>query len=78
MVHPKKGTKACEEATKKWRESMLKKYGSKEAFKEQLIKQGVKGGSRKVAKGFAVNIKLAKLAGHRGGRISRRGKAKND
>ena len=35
---------------------------------------GAKGGSRKVAKGFAVRTDLAITAGAKGGRISRRGK----
>lgn len=34
------------------------------------------GGSKKVPKGFAVNRELARIAGAKGGRNSRRGKAK--
>lgn len=34
------------------------------------------GGSAKVPKGFALNRELAAIAGSKGGRISRRGKAK--
>lgn len=39
---------------------------------------GVIGGSKKVAKGFAVNRELAKLAGAKGGKKSRRNKNINN
>lgn len=39
---------------------------------------GRKGGSRTGKKGFALNPELAKIAGRRGGLISKRGKAKNN
>lgn len=42
-------------------------------------KNGQKGGKVSgIAKGFASNLELAREAGRRGGRISRRGPAKKD
>lgn len=38
---------------------------------------GRKGGSKTGMKGFALNTKLAHIAGARGGKISRRGPAKH-
>ena len=38
---------------------------------------GRKGGKKTGMKGFALNPELAKIAGRRGGLISKRGKAKN-
>lgn len=37
--------------------------------------QGAKGGSKGTTGGFAANRELARIAGAKGGRISRRGKA---
>lgn len=39
---------------------------------------GRKGGSKTGKKGFALNPELAKIAGRRGGLISKRGKAKKN
>lgn len=39
---------------------------------------GSKGGKAKVPKGFALNRERAKLAGAKGGKISKRGKAKKN
>lgn len=60
------------------------KVGGLKAARANLAKNpnfyrdiGRKGGSRTgVLKGFALNPELAKAAGAKGGRISRRGKAK--
>lgn len=50
-------------------ESNIKRYG------EDYYKlMGQRGGRRCVPKGFAMNHKLASIAGARGGRISRRPK----
>lgn len=38
-------------------------------------KIGAKGGSRRVPKGFALNLDRARLAGAKGGKISRRPKS---
>lgn len=48
-----------------------KKYG--EGFYAEI---GAKGGRAGHTGGFAANPELAKIAGQKGGRISRRGKAK--
>lgn len=58
--------------------------GGKKAAATNIAKYGVGfyprighiGGSRKVPKGFALDRELASRAGAKGGRISRRGKAK--
>ena len=44
---------------------------------EQRHKWASIGGSRKVKKGFACNIELARKAGAKGGAISKRGSKKN-
>lgn len=50
---------------------------NKERYGEDYYKElGRLGGSKKVPKGFAVNRELARIAGAKGGRNSRRGKAK--
>ena len=52
----------------------ISRYG-----KDYYIEMGRKGGSvRGIKKGFALNIELAKAAGRKGGKISRRGKSKNE
>lgn len=52
-------------------ETNKKKYG--EDFYKNI---GRRGGKACVPKGFAVNPDLAKRAGSRGGKLSKRGKAK--
>ena len=51
----------------------LQKYG-----KDFYRKNGRKGGQNGHTGGFAANTELAKIAGAKGGRISKRGKAKKD
>lgn len=74
MVRPKKNTKAGELATERWRETMKKKYGD---ISEKMAKVGKKGGTNGKGPdykgGFASNHNLARIAGAKGGRISRRG-----
>lgn len=43
---------------------------------EEAAKLGKLGGKAKVPKGFAMNKELARKAGKKGGKISKRGKAK--
>ena len=62
------GTKA---GAKKAAITNMKRYG--ESFYARI---GKKGGQNGTTGGFAANPELAKLAGAKGGRISRRGKAK--
>ena len=57
----------------KAKNTIYKKYG-KDYFKNI----GAIGGSRGHTGGFASNPALARLAGEKGGRISKRGKAKNE
>ena len=51
----------------------LQKYG-----KDFYRNNGRKGGQNGHTGGFAANPELAKIAGAKGGRISKRGKAKKD
>lgn len=51
----------------------IKKYG-KDFYREN----GRKGGHNGHTGGFAANPELAKIAGAKGGRISKRGKAKKE
>jgi len=50
-------------------ETTKQRYG-----KDFYSKIGAIGGKKKVPKGFAVNIELARQAGRRGGKISKRTK----
>lgn len=85
MPRPKHGTKEGDIATAKWRETMLTKYGGTEGMREWLRHIGSKGGSRSTRGGFA-SLKIgkdglsgrerARIAGAKGGRISRRREAK--
>ena len=54
-------------------ETNKQKYG-----REFYANIGRKGGKACVPKGFAVNPELAKRAGSIGGKLSKRGKAKNN
>lgn len=76
MSRPKKGTKAGEIATNKWRETMIKKYGGENGLHQKMSEVGAKGGRNGCGPdykgGFAANRELAKIAGRKGGRISRR------
>lgn len=79
MARPKKGTKAGDLATAKWRATMLAKYGSEEAFHKAMQRMGEKGGKASNTGGFAANPQLAKVAGAKGGKSHRgRGPAKRD
>lgn len=64
------GTKA---GGKKAAETNRKKYGD-----EFYINIGRKGGQNGHTGGFASNPELAKIAGAKGGRVSKRGKAKKN
>ena len=60
----------------KWLETMVAKHGSREAVREWQQAIGAKGGRNGNTGGFAANPELARIAGAKGGKISRRGKAK--
>lgn len=72
MPRPKKNTPEGEAATRKWRETMIKRYGS---ITEQQRKIGAIGGRNGHTGGFASNPELARIAGAKGGSKSRRGKS---
>ena len=74
MARPKKGTKAGDKASARWRATVRKKYGGKKGVHEMMQMIGSKGGQAKTSKpkGFAKNRDLAVLAGAIGGRKSRR------
>lgn len=74
MARPKKGTPGGEKATAKWWKTMEEKYGSIEGVHQQIRLMGSKGGQQKPCRprGFAANPALARVAGARGGRVSRR------
>lgn len=66
------GTKA---GAIKLRETMIKKYGSEEAWREHMKAVGSKGGKHiHPNKGFAHPSARPDLAGRRGGQISRKPK----
>lgn len=73
MVRPKRGTPGHEASVEKWRATMLAKYGTKEELHKKMQEIGRLGGSHKGNKGFALNKTLARAAGSKGGRASRRG-----
>jgi len=75
MSRPKKGTKEAEEATRKWRETMQRKYGGAAGVHNMMSRIGRLGGARGFTGGFAANPELAKQASAKGGRISKRGKS---
>lgn len=61
---------------KRWMETMIAKLGSREAVSADMSARGTKGGHNGNTGGFAVNRELARIAGAKGGRNSRRGKNK--
>ena len=73
MVRAKKGTPEGDLATKYWRETMQERYGNPSEFMRTI---GAKGGKAPTTKpkGFAADLERARVAGRRGGLISRRTK----
>jgi hypothetical protein len=60
----------------KWIKTMIAKFGSREAVSAYMAKTGSTGGSRKVAKGFAIMpVWKRSAAGRLGGTNSKRRKA---
>lgn len=78
MVRPKKNQPGYEESVNKWRNTMLKKYGSQKAWREKLKENGSKGGRLSSTGGFYNNPELARRAGAIGGLLSRRGRSYNE
>jgi len=52
--------------------TMIEKYGSEAAYKSHMQLIASIGGKATGMKGFALNPELARIAGAKGGRISRR------
>lgn len=73
MARPKKGTKEGDLATKRWRETVEKRYGGPEGAHKFMQRIGQIGGRNGHTGGFASNRELAREAGRKGGTISRRG-----
>lgn len=72
MSRPKKGEQGCKEANDKWRKTMIEKYGGVTEFMREV---GRKGGSKshRETRPFTVNPELARAAGAKGGKMSKRG-----
>lgn len=71
MARPKLGEPGDAEATAKMKKTMMERYGGPEGFHRKMQEIGRKGGKARVKKGFALNPERARLAGSKGGRISR-------
>lgn len=76
MSRPKKDTPEGKIASIKWHKTMEEKYGGKKGVYKLMQKNGRKGGLKPTTKlkGFAANPEMAKIAGSKGGRVSKRGK----
>ena len=78
MVAYKKGTVGYYEAQYKRKQTLIAKHGSEEAVNEWFRSLGSLGGVKcNPNKGFGSNRELASKAGAIGGKIGKRGKAKN-
>ena len=82
----KRGTESGDRAAEKWHATMLERLGSEEAIREHYRTIGRKGGQRSCNGGFAsdkvgkdglTGRERSRIAGYRGGRISRRTGVKN-
>lgn len=83
MSRPKKGTKESEQATEKWRKTMMLKYGN---ITERMAQVGSLGGrnghtggfgSSKVGADGLTGAERARVAGKKGGLNSNRAGVKN-
>ena len=74
MARPLKNTRKGKAATKKWRKTMMAKYGSPEAFHAAMQEKGAKGGRAGSTGGFYANPERARWAGQLGGKTSRVGR----
>lgn len=73
MARPKKDTPEGKKALEKWKATMMKKYGTEEEMRRQFSKIGAEGGKNGHTGGFASRPDIARIAGAKGGSISRRG-----
>lgn len=57
----------------KYRETMINKYGSEEAWKAHVKQIASKGGSRERSepRGFAMDLNRAREAGRKGGKVTK-------
>lgn len=87
MPRMKKGTPSGDRAAQKWHDTMLARLGSEEAIREHYRIIGRKGGLKGHTGGFAseevgadglTGPERARIAGKKGGSISRRSSAKRD
>lgn len=76
MAGYKKGTPGYERQQKKYRETMMAKFGSDEDRLRHYREIGAKGGRNGHTGGFASNPEKAREAGRKGGKISSRSKSK--
>ena len=73
MSRPRKNTPAGKIASEKWRQTMIEKYGSvTDKMRETGRIGGQNGKGPDYKGGFAGNRERARLAGAKGGKISRR------
>lgn len=74
MSRPGKNTPEGKLATERWRKTMQERYGDITAKMQEMGRKGGKNGKGPDYKGgFGGDRELAKRAGQKGGRISRRG-----
>ena len=73
MSRPRKNTPAGKLATERWRQTMEKKYGGVTAKMQQIGRiGGLNGKGPDYKGGFAADRERARIAGAKGGHISRR------
>lgn len=73
MSRPKKNTPAGKIATERWRKTMEEKYGGVTAKMQQIGRiGGLNGKGPDYKGGFAADRERARIAGAKGGHISRR------
>lgn len=73
MSRPKKNTPAGKLATERWRKTMEEKYGGVTAKMQQIGRiGGLNGKGPDYKGGFAADRDRARIAGAKGGRVSRR------
>ena len=86
MSRPKKGTAGDAIASSRWRATMENKYGGAEELHRKMQELGRKGGKNGHTGGFGsdkvgadglTGKQRARVAGSKGGAISKRGKAKS-
>ena len=77
MGRMKKGEPGHDLAKDRYLKSMIKKYGSMDAYRVHMRSLGAIGGKNGHTGGFAANRELARIAGAKGGKKSSRKGVKN-